>query len=63
MKDAVSRAHMKTFQFIAVVIGAVLSLSLSACGTGPREKKIEFVHLALGASDATGVGAVPLTEG
>lgn len=54
---------MKTFQFIAVVIGAVLSLSLSACGTGPREKKIEFVHLALGASDATGVGAVPLTEG
>lgn len=30
---------------------------------GPRERPIEFVYLALGASDATGVGAVPLTEG
>jgi len=37
-------------------------LTLTACG-GPREKKIEFVYVALGASDATGVGAVPLTEG
>src|SRR5215218_9013739 len=37
-------------------------LTLTACG-GPREKKIEFVFVALGASDATGVGGVPLTEG
>jgi len=30
---------------------------------GRQEKKIEFVYMALGASDATGVGAVPLTNG
>lgn len=36
--------------------------TLASCA-GPREKKIEFVYLALGASDATGVGAVPLTDG
>jgi len=54
---------MKILQLITVVMAAVISLSLSGCGSGPREKKIEFVHLALGASDATGVGATPLTEG
>jgi acyl-CoA thioesterase-1 len=37
-------------------------LCLAACG-GTKEKSIEFIYLALGASDATGVGAVPLTEG
>jgi acyl-CoA thioesterase I len=41
---------------------AVCGLCLAACG-GTKEKTIEFVYLALGASDATGVGAVPLTEG
>jgi len=30
---------------------------------GRQERKIEFVYLALGASDATGVGAVPLSNG
>lgn len=54
---------MKILQFITVVMAAVLCLSFSSCGSGPREKKIEFVYLALGASDATGVGATPLTEG
>lgn len=54
---------MKVFSLIPVVTVAVLSLSLAGCGSGPREKKIEFVYLALGASDATGVGATPLTEG
>jgi hypothetical protein len=39
--------HMKTFQLISVGMASVLSLSFSGCGTGPREKKIEFVHLAL----------------
>jgi acyl-CoA thioesterase I len=43
----------------ALLISAV---SLTACA-GPRDRPIEFVYLALGASDATGVGAVPLTEG
>ena len=44
-------------------LGVVLCcLCLAACG-GTKEKSIEFIYLALGASDATGVGAVPLTEG
>ena len=54
---------MKTFQLITVALATVLCVSLASCGSGPREKKIEFVYLALGASDATGVGATPLTEG
>jgi acyl-CoA thioesterase I len=37
-------------------------LTVVSC-TGLRERQIEFVYMALGASDATGVGAVPLTEG
>ena len=41
---------------------AVCCLCLTACG-GTKEKSIEFIYLALGASDATGVGALPLTEG
>jgi lysophospholipase L1-like esterase len=41
---------------------AVCCACLAACG-GPKEKSIEFIYLALGASDATGVGALPLTEG
>ena len=41
---------------------ALCCLCLAACG-GPKEKSIEFIYLALGASDATGVGALPLTEG
>ena len=54
---------MKFLPFITIGMAAVLSLSIPGCGSGPREKKIEFVYLALGASDATGVGATPLTEG
>ena len=40
----------------------VLCMGLVACA-GTRERPIQFVYVALGASDATGVGAVPLTEG
>ena len=54
---------MKILPLVTIVMGAVLSLSVPGCASGPREKKIEFVYLALGASDATGVGATPLTEG
>jgi len=35
---------------------------LSACG-GTKERPIQYIYLALGASDATGVGALPSTEG
>jgi len=41
----------------------ITCFSVLACAKAPREKKIEFVYLALGASDAAGVGALPLTEG
>lgn len=37
-------------------------VSLTACG-GKKERPIDFIYLALGASDATGIGALPLTEG
>jgi lysophospholipase L1-like esterase len=49
----------------AVSIAGVLmmSLSLSTCTHVDQERKIEFIYLALGASDAVGVGAMPLTEG
>jgi lysophospholipase L1-like esterase len=45
------------------LILVIVCFSVLACAKGPREKKIEFVYLALGASDAAGVGALPLTEG
>jgi acyl-CoA thioesterase I len=49
-------------QSLACMLTALCCVGLISCA-GPREKKIEFVYLALGASDATGVGALPLTEG
>jgi lysophospholipase L1-like esterase len=54
---------MKTKRLLAMVVIFATCLSVLACAKAPREKKIEFVYLALGASDATGVGALPLTEG
>lgn len=50
-------------RLFAVTLAAILTAGLAGCGSGPREKKIEFVYLALGASDATGIGATPMTEG
>ena len=43
--------------------GLMLALLLSACTHAEQERKIEFIYLALGASDVIGVGATPLTEG
>lgn len=54
---------MKRTRFPFVLVVLVYCAGLLACAQVPREKKIEFVYLALGASDATGVGALPLTEG
>jgi acyl-CoA thioesterase I len=51
-----------TRPFAQFLILLVYCLSLASC-TGTRERPIQFVYLALGASDATGVGATPLTEG
>ena len=52
---------MKARFTLALRLG-IYCLWLAACG-GPKEKPIEFIYLALGASDATGVGALPLTKG
>src|SRR6476646_1395753 len=38
-------------------------LLLTACTHAEQDRKIEFIYLALGASDVIGVGATPLTEG
>jgi hypothetical protein len=51
---------MKVATQIFVVLTCALTLSFCA---GSRDRPIKFVYLALGASDAVGVGAIPLTEG
>ena len=48
---------------LSLMFVAVMCCGLLACAKGPKDRQIEFVYLALGASDATGVGALPLTEG
>jgi acyl-CoA thioesterase I len=48
--------------FARLVAIFICCLSLTAC-VGPRERQVEFVYMALGASDATGLGAQPLTNG
>src|SRR5678815_5129639 len=46
------------------ILGQLLLLVvITACGNSQHERKIEFVYLALGASDVMGGGATPLTEG
>jgi len=54
---------MKSKRLVTMFVIITTCLSVLACATVPREKKIEFVYLALGASDATGIGAFPLMEG
>jgi acyl-CoA thioesterase I len=50
-------------RFLAIMVVVSSCFSLVACATKPREEPIEFVYLGLGASDAAGVGALPLTNG
>jgi hypothetical protein len=45
------------------ILLSLCSLVLVSCSGAPKERKIDFIYMALGASDATGVGAIPLTEG
>ncbi|HEX5941809.1 MAG TPA: SGNH/GDSL hydrolase family protein [Anaerolineales bacterium] len=45
------------------ILLSLCSLAILSCSGAPKERKIEFIYMALGASDATGVGAIPLTEG
>lgn len=54
---------MRVRRLIGMILILVSCFTVLACAKAPRDKKIEFVYLALGASDATGVGSLPLTEG
>lgn len=54
---------MRAPWLIGMILIMVSCFTVLACAKVPSDKKIEFVYLALGASDATGVGALPLTEG
>ena len=54
---------MKLIQWGRVMTLVLCTFALLSCSSGPKERKIEFIYMALGASDATGVGALPLTEG
>jgi lysophospholipase L1-like esterase len=58
--NPVGKLNIATSMLLGV---CMLSLSLSACTHVDQDRKIEFIYLALGASDAVGVGAMPLTEG
>jgi acyl-CoA thioesterase-1 len=42
---------------------AALALGLGACASSPPEPPERIVYLAIGASDAAGIGAEPLTNG
>ncbi|GKS57494.1 hypothetical protein YTPLAS18_10210 [Nitrospira sp.] len=54
---------MRLIQLGRLFVLILCTAAMVSCSSGPKERKVEFVHLALGASDATGVGALPLTEG
>ena len=54
---------MRNQRRMLLLLILVSCVSVLACAKAPKDKKIEFVYLALGASDATGVGASPLSEG
>lgn len=61
---AQSRTAVKKVNIVTSIVGeCIVSPFISACSNIPQEKRIEFIYLALGASDVIGVGAMPLTEG
>jgi acyl-CoA thioesterase-1 len=54
---------MKTLRLITIFLLFAGLLGPLGCVKAPKEKPIAFIYTAFGASDATGVGAFPLTEG
>jgi lysophospholipase L1-like esterase len=54
---------MNIRRLLSFILVTVMCVGVLACAKGPKDRPIKFVYLALGASDATGVGALPLTEG
>lgn len=57
------RYVVTTMTLSRLILVLLYSCAILSCSSGPKDRKIEFVYMALGASDATGVGALPLTEG
>jgi lysophospholipase L1-like esterase len=53
---------MKRIRLVGTIVLIVACLTALGCAKTPNGE-IRFLYLALGASDATGVGALPLTEG
>jgi lysophospholipase L1-like esterase len=50
-------------RWVSLVTLAVSGASLGACASAPPEPPERIIYLALGASDAAGVGADPITRG
>ncbi|MGH6902368.1 MAG: GDSL-type esterase/lipase family protein, partial [Geminicoccaceae bacterium] len=50
-------------RWVSLVTLAVSGASLAACASAPPEPPQRVIYLALGASDAAGVGADPITRG
>ena len=48
--------------FTALLLSSII-FGTATCATGPPPTKTKFLYLALGASDATGIGAFPITKG
>jgi lysophospholipase L1-like esterase len=59
----VEREEQTGMTRVKSILGLFLLVLATACSNIQQERKIEFVYLALGASDVMGVGATPLTEG
>ena len=48
--------------FTVLLLGSII-FGTATCATSPPSPKAKILYLALGASDATGIGAVPITKG
>jgi acyl-CoA thioesterase-1 len=50
-------------RFVLSLLASLLVVSLSSGCVSPANGRADLVYLALGASDAVGIGAIPLTRG
>ena len=54
---------MRLKRLFTLLVLVSIVLSTATCATGPSPGKTKFLYVALGASDATGIGAFPITKG